>query len=183
MFKRVCFLIAVLLFITVSSQAQNYNTKPVRFGASVGFGLPKIEISHFRTPVSLLGGVMLRVHLFGRFGIQVNGYGLYTISLGSVTEDKGKLRFNVSWVSSDLVYQLRGGLHRESFLSAGGGYYKLHQQFDQRIENYKTPGIGIGLLTCYHRRRLGTMLELRWHLLFEPKSNPQILTITYGILI
>ena len=154
----------------------------VHVGLSAGIGLPKVPFSQFRAPVSVLGGGAINVRLLRRWVLQLDGYGLTTFSLGRVDEREGELRFNLAWASFDILTHLRGVVNGESFLMAGLGRYHLSQQFnaDETVTN--TMGINLGLVDWKYRRGWNSSLEIRWHLLFHPSSNPQVLTVTFGVM-
>lgn len=156
--------------------------KPFEACVSAGIGLPKIPISQYRSPISLLAGVDVTAKLTQKIGIQAGGYGLTTISMGTVNNAEDNLNYDLMWTSMSLLYQLRGAMQDRSMLILGGGYYKLDQQFDLRRDKLTTAGFNLGLSHIMTHRKFSGKLEFRWHLLFKPSDNPQILTITYGIL-
>jgi len=152
-------------------------------GLSVGFGLPKIPISPFRSPISVLGGGSLNFRLSRKIALQCDGFGLYTFDLGTGSSQGGKLRFNLTWISLDVLYHLRGLIRSESFVLAGLGGYHLSQQFDEDETILDTMGFNLGLVHWTHWRRWSGVFEVRWHLLFQPSDSPQVLTVTFGLLL
>ena len=155
----------------------------VRASFSAGLGLPKIPISHFRNPVSVLGGGSLNFRLSRKMALQFGGYGLYTFDLGTRSSHEGKLRFDLAWVSLDVLYHLSGVIRSESFVLAGLGDYHLSQQFYEDETVLNTMGLNVGLAYWKHWRRWSSVFEVRWHLLFRPSDNPQVLTLTFGMLL
>ena len=141
-------------------------------------------MSPFRSPVSVLGGGMVNVGLSPRIRFQANGYGLHTFNLGRIDAQEGKLRFNLAWVSGELMYQLLGRFRGESFITVGVGYYDLSQQYGSAKEDLTTPGIALGVTQWMGRKKMKSSVEIKWHLLFEPKDGlPQVLTVTLGLML
>ena len=163
------------------AQIQDY--KDFHASLSVGFGLPKVPFSHFRTPFSVLGGGAVNLRIIGRWHIQANGYGLHTFNLGTASGGDGELKFDVVWGSLDIFRQLRGVYRHSNFLLAGAGRYHLIQRFNDSRDDVNTMGICLGLVDWRHFKRWSMVTEIRWHLLFEPDPKPQILTVTLGILL
>ena len=162
--------------------AQEPLLKRLHGGVSAGLGLPKIPFSHFRTPVSLVGSGMLNYRLGRKIVVQVEGGGLTTINLGTAGREQGELKFNFLWSSFDLLWRARGRIRNESFFAGGIGYYQLAQQFDDDKDNLNTMGINLGLISWTLRNRWTSLFDVRWHLLFEPSNNPQVLTLSFGVL-
>jgi hypothetical protein len=157
---------------------------PKRFygGLSIGVGLPKIPLSHFRAPVSVLGTGMMHYRLDQKIRLQLEGGGLTTFNLGTASREAGTLTFNFLWSSFDVQWRIMGHIRRESFLSAGPGYYQLNQEFDNDKVNLNTFGVNLGLISWTWKNKWISLFDLRWHLLFKPKNNPQVLTISFGIV-
>jgi hypothetical protein len=173
-----------LIFISVfSATLLAEPMSRIHTGFAGGIGLPKIPISHFRNPISFLAGGMINVPVTAKWGLQIDGYGLTTVSLGTVNKTDGKLTFNLVWGSADLAYQIRGYLGSRSAILVGVGMYHLKQQFDQRKDTLNTLGLNIGISQWMKTRKVGGFFEVRWHLLFKPSDNPQVLTLTYGLLL
>jgi hypothetical protein len=178
---RTVFVILLLSFFSMSLFGKP-SSRP-HFGLAGGIGLPKIPISHFRTPISFLAGGMIHIPVFAKFGLQVDGYGLTTVSLGTVNNSDAKLTFDLVWGSTALTYQMRGFMESRAAIMAGLGMYRLYQRFDTRKDVLNTLGFNLGLSQWMRPGRRGGFFEIRWHLLFEPSDNPQVLTLTYGILL
>ena len=158
-------------------------SRRVHGGLSVGMGLPKIPLSRFRSPVSVTGGVSLSFRLMRRIGIQTGGYGLYTFNLGTRDGQDGELRFNLAWFSVDVLGHLGGVVKSESFVLVGLGGYHLSRQIEADETIQDTMGLNLGLAHWQHWLRWSSVLEVRWHLLFRPGDNPQVLTLTFGVLL
>lgn len=165
------------------AMAQDLSAKTIWFGFSAGLGLPKIPISQFRAPVSVLGGGSATVRFIRKMALQINGYGLYTFNLGTVTNRNDKLRFDLAWVSTDLLRYIGGIISNESFVALGLGQYSLYRQYENDQDILKTMGLNIGWINWSYHNRWNSTLEVRWHLLFHPSDKPQILTITFGLLL
>lgn len=148
---------------------------------STGFGLPKIPVSQYRPPVSLLAGMDMSALLSNKIGLQAGAYALKTFSLGTVNDAPDLLIFDVYWASLALMYQLRGMMEDDrTALLIGGGYYNIDQRFKIRRDKLSTPGFNLGLSHVTRHKKYTGKFEIRWHLLFEPGDNPQWATVTYG---
>jgi len=156
--------------------------KRLHGGVSAGVGLPKIPFSHFRTPVSFIGSGMINYRMGKKISVQLEGGGLTTLNLGTAGTEKGDLKFDFLWSSFDLLWRARGEIRNESLIAGGIGYYQLAQQFDEDKDNLNTLGINLGLIGWTFRNRWTTLFDVRWHLLFKPNNNPQVLTLSFGIL-
>ena len=184
--KRIITIGITLIFcFLLHTQGKAQASQSRRFHAIVtaGFGLPKIPYSHFRTPVSILGGGALNCRMFGRLYVQANAAALYTFNLGTATGNEGDLKFNLQWTSADLLYHVRGVIRTNNLILAGVGRYRLSQRFENEEDDINTTGLCLGLVNWRHWARWSMVTEVRWHLLFEPGSNPQVLTVTLGILL
>lgn len=171
-----------VLFVILSINGSYAGPLPVSFGISAGIGLPKIPVSQFRTPISVLGGCMGHVSVLPKWGIQIDGNALTTFSLGTVNQAGGDLKFEILWGSLALTYQLKGLIRSRSNLILGIGKYYLTQQFDQAEESIQPSGMNLGFSNWMAGRKWRGILEVRWHMLFRPGEDPQVLTITYGWL-
>jgi len=184
--KRIVFIGLWLLWLGVlcgTAHAQSSELRRFHVNLSGGFGLPKIPFSHFRTPISVLGGTGLNFRLFDNWLVQANGYALYTFNMGTAHGEGGELKFNVAWATFDILRRLRGVYRHSNFILAGVGQYHLMQQFESQEDNLNTTGICLGLVDWRHWTRFSMVTEIRWHLLFDPSPQPQILSITLGILL
>ena len=90
--------------------------------------------------------------------------------------------FNMIWGNLCLDYKLRASLHSESHVSTGIGYYNLYQQFDDDKDQVNTAGFTIGVITNRFGTKIISQFEVRWHLLFKPEPNPQVLTVKFGLV-
>lgn len=184
--KRTITIGIMLIFcFLLHTQGRAQASQSRRFHAIVtaGFGLPRIPYSHFRTPVSVLGGGALNCRLFGRLYVQGNANALYTFNMGTATGQDSDLKFNLEWASVDLLYHVRGVIKNNNHILAGVGRYHLTQLLETEEDDLMTTGLCLGLVNWRHWMRWSMVTEVRWHLLFEPSSNPQILTVTLGILL
>lgn len=155
----------------------------VHAGIAAGFGLPSNFYSRFRSPISVLGGGLLNYRVANAYVLQVDGYGLYTFNLGTIDGRGGELRFNLLWTSLDLLRSMKRAAKGESFVAGGVGAYHLSQQFDANETIVNTAGFQLGLVDWRQHARWRSVVEIRWHLLFRPTSNPQVLTVTFGVLL
>jgi hypothetical protein len=173
------------LFFIISALGVNSLTgafRSVSLGVSAGIGFPKIPYSQFNTPVSVLGNGMVHFSFLGKWGIQADGNALTTFSLGKVNQAQGDLQFDVYWGSLALTYKMTGFMRNRSALIAGVGKYYLTQQISRGTEKIQTAGMNLGLSNWMIGPKWRGYFEVRWHLLFKPSENPQILTLTYGWL-
>lgn len=176
-------IVITILFISMTVFAQRpQEEKNVRFGISAGLGLPKIPFGQFRTPISVIGEGSLTFRFVHRWGIRLGGGALQTFSIGRINDQAGELKYNLILGTAGLMYRLGGPFGGESFITGGPGFYRLIQQFGGDEETYETMGLSIGLVQWNYRRTWSNSFELKWHFLFEPSDNPQVLTITFGIL-
>lgn len=157
--------------------------KRIHSGCGAGFGLPKIPLSRYRSPVSITAGLFINYRILNRLAVQTDGGILTTFSLGTVDQTDSPLRYDQWWTSLSCLYRLRGAVRNESFVAAGGGLYHLSQQFDNDEDALYTAGMNLGIVN-WHRTGWGrSYLDVRWHLLFQPSPNPQVLTLTFGIML
>ncbi|NQT26732.1 hypothetical protein HQ585_15355 [candidate division KSB1 bacterium] len=176
--------IQLLLIISILCASGLYAApRPISFGVSAGIGLPKIPLSQFRSPISVLASGMTHVSFTEKWGIQVDGNALTTFSLGTVNKVDSDLQFDIYWGSVSLTYKLKGLMRNRSNLIAGIGNYYLTQQFNHGKEEIQTTGMNLGISSWMTHRRWRGYFEARWHLLFKPSENPQVLTVTYGWLL
>jgi hypothetical protein len=175
--------LCLILIFSANSYSQNIQSKTFRFGISAGLGLPKIPIAQFRAPVSVLGGGMVNLRFMQKMALQINGYGLHTFSLGTINNRNDKLRFDVAWISADLQRHIGGIITNETFISLGLGQYMLSRQYENDVDDLNTIGLNVGWISWSYHGRWSSSLELRWHLLFNPSDKPQIVTITFGLLL
>ncbi|HEX9933939.1 MAG TPA: hypothetical protein VGB38_01980, partial [bacterium] len=64
----------------------------------------------------------------------------------------------------------------------GAGHYSVDQRIDQLADQYRTAGFTLGLESLTQRSAFSTFAGLNWHILFKPSSNPQLMTLTFGLL-
>lgn len=179
----ILFSILLVLVTLTTSNAQNQSLKRFHVTLSGGFGLPKINYSDFRTPVSILGGAGLNLRVLQNWSIQADGYALKTYSLGTGSGRDLDIKFNLMWGSFAILRHLRGVYQHENFILAGIGRYHLNQVFTERKDELNTMGASLGMVDWRHWQRWSMVTEIRWHILFEPDPKPQVLTITIGILL
>lgn len=182
-YKKWLLLLWLILIFSGNVSSQNIEMKTCRFGISAGVGLPKIPIAQFRAPISILGGGSMNIRFVRKMAFQVNGYGLYTFSLGTMTNRNEKLRFDLAWVSADLLRHIGGVITDESFVALGLGRYSLYRQYENDLDNLNTTGMNIAWISWSYHGKWNSALEIRWHLLFNPSDKPQIVTITFGLLL
>ncbi len=169
--------------MTVPAYSQLQEARRFHAGLHLGLGLPKIPVSQWRSPISVTGGINSSIRFSHRWAAQISGDGLYTINLGSIDSREGELRFDLFWVSCDLLILMRGGTKNEAFFTVGGGAFSLSQRFDREYTRTNTGGISLGLVNWTHHNRFSSVLEVKWILLFKPNPNPQIASITFGVML
>ena len=155
----------------------------VQSSFAVGIGYPKISLSQFRPPISVVGNAGLHWSPMNKWALETTLYGLKTYSLGTVTGQKATLKFDVWWIGIDAQYQLRGGFDNSNYFCAGLGSYHLNRTLAYEVDRLTTPGLCLGFITHFSHMKRKSALEVRWHLLFKPDDQPQILTLTFGILL
>lgn len=89
----------------------------------------------------------------------------------------GDPRFDFTALSLDVMKSIGGGWTRDSFVLAGVGRYRVWQNPGTET----CTGIQLGLVNGSRIREVKTFFEVRWHLLFHPGSDPQVLTLTMGV--
>lgn len=185
MIKRCILFLCFLLFILniQHGAAQVTSFRKVHFGLYAGLGLPRVPFSLFHPPISILGGGMANIQVMRRFFLQIDGLGLYTINLGTLTGEKKELRYNLYGGSFNFLYAISRSIASETFITVGMDNFNLSQKFDTDEEKLTTWGINLGLAYWRHYTRWSSIVELRWHFLFDPNPNPQMLLITFGVLL
>jgi len=180
---RLLLIITLFTLFSGSGLSQSPWIRNWNGGVSVGIGLPKMPLSQFRNPVSILGGGFVNYRVMPSILFQLEGYGLHTFSFGTVDNSDGKLRYNLVWTSLAVMKRLRRPGRNETFLAVGFGRYRLLQQFNAKKDNISTAGISIGLVNWSLLRRVRMVTDFRWHLLFRPDPDPQVLMINFGFLL
>ncbi|MBN2103727.1 hypothetical protein JW835_06780 [bacterium] len=172
-----------ILFFTSGLNGMNTDNKTIQANLSLGLAYPQIPLSQFRPPIGITGTIGLGWRFHDKWAFCGNGNALKTFSLGTITGKNATLKFDAFWFAGNVQYTLTNDFHKKNILSLGMGGYKLNRQLDDDIDNVKTPGIGLGFINHTHHEKFRGIFEIKWHLLFKPEDNPQILTVTYGILI
>ncbi|HHS12342.1 MAG TPA: porin family protein [bacterium] len=180
--KKTGMMILYLCLLTSGSLAGEVRTRRFHAGLSAGFGLPRIPWGTFHTPLSVTTDAFVSMRIGDGWALGVDAGGLHTFNINAVTANKDKLRFNLIWVSSNALFRINRSLLVESFILAGAGVYRLDQALNEEGDTLNTPGINLGIVGWRYYRRWGTVLEIRWHFLFRPSSNPQVLTVSAGFL-
>ncbi|HDQ44982.1 MAG TPA: hypothetical protein ENN17_05705 [bacterium] len=173
----------ILFFIIFSTSLLAGQAGRPHFGFSAGLGLPKIPLSQFRTPVSFLASGMVYMPVYARMGIQMDGNALTTVSMGTVNRAEDDFKFDLIWASASLTYRMRGLMESRAALMAGFGVYRIDRRIDRRNDRLDTSGFTLGMSQWMKPGGRGGYFEIRWHLLFKPEDNPQVLTLTYGFLL
>jgi len=150
---------------------------------SLGIAYPQIPLSQFRPPIGITGSAGMQWRLHNKWALHSAVNGLKTFSFGTVTGAKATLKFDVIWISLNMQYVVSNNFESVNFFAFGTGWYRLNRQLDRDIDENSTPGLSLGFVNNTVHRKHSSILELRWHLLFQPDDNPQVLTITYGILL
>lgn len=176
-------LVSMIFLSAARLHAIRPDDKAVYTHLSAGLAYPQIPLSQFRPPIGATGSLGLHYRVHDPWWIHASANGLKTFSLGTITNEKAELKFDALWLSLDAYHTLSRDFHRIHLISAGMGWYKLNRQLDRDVDNVKTAGINLAFVRQSFRGKLGSVFEIRWHLLFQPDDNPQILTVTFGILI
>ncbi len=163
--------------------SQNIQMKPFHASFSAGLGLPKIPFAQFRAPVSVLGGASVNFRLVRKIALQIDGYSLHTFNLGTINNRNDELRFDLAWASVDLLRHIGGVISSESFIILGLGRYHLSRQYEDDQDMLSTTGLNIGFTHWIYQLNMNSILEIRWHLLFNPSDHPQVVSITFGLLL
>jgi len=179
----VIWIIFFLFLIAGVCHSQGSWDKTWRGGITAGVGLPKMPLSTFRNPISIMGGGFVNYRMAHSFLLQVEGYGLYTFNFGTVDNSDGTLRYNMVWTSLTAMKGVQGPGRHETFIAVGVGGYHLNQQFNAKKDDINTAGINIGLINWWPMRRIPFVADFRWHLLFKPDPNPQVFMIHFGFLL
>lgn len=188
--KKLSFFLILLLNLnfsyTITLSAKSYNSNAdnrLTAGIIAGIGFPRIPLSHHHTPFSITGGLFTNYNISSKFALNLSCNGLYTFNLGSVFDKKSELKFNLFWISASINYKIKDTFSHKTFISAGLGGYNLFQQFDQDSDRLKTKGINIGIITYNQQKEFNYLVEIKWHLLFKPDPNPQVLNIRFGLFL
>ena len=180
---RILTSLLIILMAASVGQAAFQAESPVHFAIGAGIGYPQIRLSQFRTPIAVTATMGIHWRIMNKWALSGSANALRSFSLGTITGEKATLKFNTIWGSLNLEYMIGGNYHRASFISVGSGFYHLDRQIDREIDQVKTPGLSLGLVTHTALIKRATALRMTWHLLFRPDDQPQILTLTLGILI
>lgn len=178
--------LVILLLLSPALFGQGFylleENKKIYGGFTAGIGIPKLPTSNFRTPVSVYTGINAQSWLKGKIGVRASASALYTFSLGTSTKESGTLKFSLLYGNLDLMYRISQTRISESAFVAGLGRYSVNQQIHENKSDWATSGFSMGIVSWRQHRKLRSQFELRWHLLFEPESEIQFLTLGYGIL-
>jgi hypothetical protein len=175
--------LSIMIMAASCGHAAYTADRPVHITPGWGIGYPQIPLSQFRPPIAVTGTLGIQWRIMNKWAISGSANALRTFSLGTITGEKARLKFDMIWGSLNLEYVISGDFHRESFLCAGSGLYQLHRQIDQETDQLKTPGISLAFVSHTVLIKYATAFRVTWHLLFRPNDRPQILTLTLGILL
>jgi len=180
--RAVCLVSVIVLLAAGNSVLLSQESKPSIFSAGLyaGIGLPKVSYSVYRPPFSLTAGLHVFLKTSGRTAVRACVNYLYTIDLGTITDDEYDLAFTAAWVSAEAMYMLRGRMFDQSFVSLGVAKYSLMRDLQGTKSETAPAGVNLGLFQINHRGKWNSTVDVRWHLLFNPDSNSQMLTITFG---
>jgi hypothetical protein len=154
-----------------------------RIGISGGIGFPKVSYANYRLPVSVLAGIHGQQPMGEKWMLRVETFGLTTINFGTWNGRNLPLKFNLFWASLNGCLRMSGYLGSAAWLTAGIGGYSLDQRFGEKTARVQTPGFNVGVSTQQSGMANRMLVDIRWHLLFRPSPNPQVFTITLGILL
>ncbi len=180
--NREKFGVLFLCLVMASTLSAAIGEKPLDSGVQFGFGMPKTPY-RYRMPFSVTCGLLLNYHLSEKIKFQADANTLTTFNLGTVDGNDSDLKFNLNWIGFSGMYKVRGKFSAGSYISLGMGYYQLNQQFDNNTDKLNTYGISLGISNGNALRKIKTVMDIKWHLLFEPGPQPQLLTITIGFLL
>jgi hypothetical protein len=179
--KRGIFLILACLLCAGSAHALGYSDR-IQLGASAGIGFPQIPMSRFRTPVSILGTATFRLIPAGKTRVRMDASALTSFKTGTVNGQNGTMKYDMRYATLCAGREFRKQHDASTVVFLGLGMYRIDKQIDRTVEKYDTRGLNAGAEFLNLRRSARTFFDLNWHLLFKPGSNPQILTMTFGIL-
>ena len=176
--------ISGLLFLSaVCAAMPALASGPFHVGFNVGMGLPRVPLAVYRPPVALTGGVFAMARINRRVGFQFTANSLHAFSMGNAGKENEDLKFNTHWMGADLMVQWRGFFRNESFFLLGYGRYDHEELLEGEERSVKTGGLSLAMVQWNDHGGWALRYELRWHLLFEPDSRPQILTLTLGFML
>jgi hypothetical protein len=156
---------------------------PLHIDCLIGLAYPQIPLSEFRPPIGITGQIRLVLQLHPKWMVAAGFHGMKTYSLGTVTGRDIPFKFNMTWGSLSIDYRMGGDFGKLNYISAGPGLYSLNRRFDFQKDHVDTPGLHIGYVNRSPHPKFGTVFDIRWHVLFEPNDNPQVLTMTFGIIL
>jgi hypothetical protein len=173
----------IMTMAAANGHAALTGEKPVHVTFGAGIGYPQIPLSQFRPPIAITGTLGIQWRLMNKWALSGSANALRTFSLGTITTEKAHLKFDMVWGSLNLEYVISGDFNRKSFLCVGSGLYRLDRQIDQETDQVKTPGLSLAFVTHTVLFKYASAFRVTWHLLFRPSDQPQILTLTLGILL
>ncbi len=180
--KRWIFLLLSGLLVVSPSSGETI-LKRLYAGAAVGFGLPKLPPSQFYNPISITGTGMIRLQIHDKYVLKTDGAALTSFSIGTVNGRKGTLRFDLQYISLAIARRWKGEYGSAAYYFLGAGQYHLNQQINEKKDNLYTFGMNLGVEYVKKHTLLSTVFGLNWHLLFRPSSNPQVLMLSFGLLL
>ncbi|MBN1895932.1 hypothetical protein JW906_15705 [bacterium] len=168
----------ILLFILLAgAPCVRGDGRRISAGVSAGIGMPKLALSEYHSPLSILSGLMIHVSPPGPLDLQINGFGLTTFSLGKVHGTGDDPRFDLAAVTLDVMKSVGGAWTRSSFILAGAGKYRVRQNSGTET----CTGLQLGLVSGSRVGAMNAFFEVRWHLLLHSGPDPQVLTLTLGL--
>jgi hypothetical protein len=157
--------------------------EPVGLAASGGFGLPQIPTSRYRGALSILGNGSVRIRLHPRWMLKTEASALTSFSLGTTHDGQGRFQYDTQSATVSPMWAWKRSDRTPSYFYGGWGRYHFIQQIDAQRVDISTSGIRLGAEFHRTHRWCTTFTDLSWHMLFEPSENPQILTVSFGIIL
>jgi hypothetical protein len=107
---------------------------------------------------------------------------LTSFNTGTVNGRSGTMKYDLQYAVFAAGREIKSFRDDSALLFLGAGWYRVNKQIDQSVEDRETRGVNIGIEFLHNRPAFDTFYALNWHLLLEPGSNPQLLTLTFGLL-
>ena len=121
-------------------------------------GLPRVPFSLYLPPVAVAGGGMVNFRFARRFIFQLDAFGLHTFNLGTVTDQKKDLKFDLYGASLNLHYTVKRSFSSETFASIGVDRSHISQLFDDEAATFTSTGINLGLVYWKHYPKWSSLL-------------------------
>jgi len=80
-------------------------------------------------------------------------------------------------------YRLGGDFGKLNYFSVGSGLTALTEDSISKRTRVDTPGLNIGYINRSPHSKFGSFSIFGGNILFKPGDNPQILTLTFGMML